>query len=1021
MRFRRVRTKILNTLNAYAKKISSGTILALLAISGLLFLVPVTTPAFASNASLPVISVTSANPVLGGASTTMTITISNPSTNLFSITEVGVNVPHGWTATGCTGGSFITQCAFTASGATYNINAFFVGTTSGIVPGQSDSVTLTATAATGVYPFNSLFGSEIQDASAVSLYTGPNFSVQVIDPTTVTTITVTPGGSNTAISYTAGTAPYTVTATVTAAEAQAGLSIKFVDTGTGATSVTYPSSFGSSTVTTAAATATTATASTTFQPSEVAGMTGIPQVTIGACTAAGCTATDANTITTVAGAPSGVTVTACGDGVGVDCSSSAAVYSIQDGTGTYTGAVLSAEFVVGTLTGSLTDQFGNAVTAGITLETCTIISFGGTFDNAGTASTTNDIAAGASCSGAGAIASTDNYFQALTYGSSTYVQVTMTGTYAAATFTASGRSQNLITSSMDVAANTPTCTSTATGFTNCLAAANIIAGNQAGTVSTITLTYTLTTNQLGVPITFLGINTTSPYTGSFVGGSGSIHNSHVTDFGNVTVTSVENSGGTAAIATATYTIDPTCPLNACPGGTVEFEAQFANPLTGNPTNFIGPGAASGPVTTSAGAPSKLVVDTFFDTGLVNPTTYTIPGQDDYLNVILTDFWGNTVTNNNGGQLQIGLAVSPSSAGILSATSVYISQFAHDTHGSFGTITFAVASSAALGTITITASGFFSGSGTLTVVSPDPTITVNTPAGTIGHIVYSGFSGVGLSGTAAVSLGVFPAPTIASVSYSVDGGATQTASGTSPWSVVVTLANGLHTLKFTATDSAGNVSPANTTTILVDTGSPVITAPTTLAYGAGTPICFSVSDAEGDLNAATVVATSNSSATLSTTVTGTNNPGAPVTYQACVTGLPATTGHWGLTLNAKNWAGNAAAPVTAVVQVTVQQAQSLIIQGTPTSGTVGPYEGVTATYMNAWSTTQNVVVFAVWKNSLSQTVYISAGSASLAPGQSQSFFLPEIGLGAGTYSVSLFVWTTSNTSVSVTTPVTVTVS
>jgi hypothetical protein len=1006
----------LNTLtNAYVKKFSSGTILALLAISGLLFLVPATVPAFASNANLPTVTVTSNNPVFGGsAGNVISLKICNPSGNSFTVTGFSVAAPSGWTVTGAGIGGYLVTSHFTTSGASWTVSTYTVGTGAGIPVGQCDTVTITATAPTGTYPINSLFTSETQDASAVGYYAGPSFSVLVIDPATVVAITVTPGGSNTQVAYTAGTAVYTVTATVTATAAEPGLVINFVDTGTGATSANYPSSFGSSSVTTSGATATTATATTTFQPSEVLGNTGIPKVTIGTCAAAACTATDANTITTAAGTPSAVTVTAGGSSTHTD-------YITAKGTGVYSGAVLSAEIAAGGLTGSLTDAFGNAVTAGITFaagQGCNLISFGGLFDTGVAAAapvTTDTIAGGAAgCTVAGAIASSDNYFQGLTFGSSSYVQVSMTGTYATATFTASGKSQTLSTSSMDAAASTPACSGP---VPNCTAAQNVIAGSAAGVVSTITLTYTLATNQLGVPITFLGVNTTNPYAGSFVGGSGSIHHfvgaTSVHDFANVTVTSVENSAGTAAIATATFTIDPTL------GAAVTFEAQFAHPLTGLPANIVGPSAPSFAVTTIAGAPSKLLVNTYFDTGLAHATTKTIPGQNDYLNVILTDYWGNTAVNN-GGQLQIALTVSPSGSGALSATSVYISQFASDTHGSFGTITFAVSSGASLGTITITAAGFFSGSGTLTVVSPNPTITVNTPSGTIGHIVYSGFSGVGLSGSAAVSAGVFPAPTIASVSYSVDGGTAQTATGTASWSVVVTLANGLHTVSFTAKDSAGSVSASNTTTILIDTGAPTITAPTTLAYGAGTPVCFSVTDSEGDLNAASVTATSNSSATLTTTVTGTNNPGAPVTYQACVAGLPATTGHWGLTLNAKNLAGNAATAKTAVVQVTVAFAQSLVLTGSLASSVVGGYTGVSGTFSNQWSASQNVIVFAVWKNSAGQTVYVSAGSATISAGGSQSFFLPEVGLASGGYTVNVSVWTTTGQPVSVQTPISVTV-
>ena len=996
----------MNTLtNAYVTKFSSGTILALLAISGFLFLVPVTTPVFASNATPPTIAVTTNNPALGGTPQTFSATITNPAGNSYTVTGVSINMAVGWSASAAGAGGYLTvaQVSGAGSGVKFSVSSFTVGTAAGIPPGQSDTVSFTATSATGTYPIHSSFATTIQDASAVNFYNGPSFSVLVIDPTTTVAVTVTPGGTNTATSYTAGTAPYTVSAVVT--PHQAGLTVTWSDTGTGKTAA-YPSSFSAP----SSITDSTGTATVTYQPSDTAGATGLTATfnvrTNGSCTAAGCKAASAITSTTVAGAPSAVTVTAGG-------SSTATDYITTSGTGTYTGAVLSAEIVSGGITGALVDAYGNPVTSGITFaagQGCSVLSFGGTFDNAATATTTDSIAGGAAgCTTAGAIASSENYFQGLAFGTTTYVQVSMTGTYATKTFSAVGNSQTLSTSSMDTSAATPAVTCAAcTGL-------NVKAGNAAGTVSTITLTYTLTVHQDGVPITFLAVNTTNPYAGSFVGGMGP--STHI-DYANVTVNSVENSGGTAAIATATFTIDPTV------GAAVEFEAEFANPITGTPSHIIGPSLPTGVYTTVAGDAAKLTVTTYFTAnGPANPTTKTVAGQNVYLNVVLVDYWGNAVTCTAaacGGQLQIALS-APSSVGTFSAMSVYIAQSQSDTYHSFGTITFAVKSSAPLGAITISASGFYSGSGTLTIVSPNPTITVNTPANTIGHTVYSRFSGVGFSGSAAASLGYLAGTvTISSVTYSIDGATALSASGTTAWTAVPTMANGLHTITFTAKDSNGNTA-SNTTSVLVDTTAPTITNPTTTSYGAGTPIKFSIADSEGDLDASSVTATVNGTAlpAADVSVSGTNNPGSPVTYTVSVTGLAASIGHYGIVISAKDLAGNSATGTNFVVQVTVQQAQSLVLQGTPTSGKIGNYEGVTVSYQNEWYSAQNVVVFGVWKNSLGQTVYISAGSANLASGQTQSFFLPEVGLASGTYTVNVFVWTTSNTSVSITTPVPVT--
>jgi len=615
----------LNTLtNAYVKKISSGTILALLAISGLLFLVPVATPVFAANASLPTVAVTANSIVLDSSANVVTLKISNPAGNSYTITGFSVAAPSGWTVTGTTAGGYLPSHSNTASGALWTVSTFTVGTGAGIPPGQSDVVTFTATApGAGSFPINSVFTSEVQDASAVAYYAGPSFSILVIDHTTVTTITVTPAGSNTATSYTAGTAVYTVTATVTAAEAQSGLTIVWSDGGSGAASATYPSSFGSATSTTSAATATTATATTTFQPSEVKTLTGVPTATIGTCVSVRCTAADGSTIVTVAGSPSTVTVTAGATSTQTD-------YITFHGTGGYTGAVLSGEVAAGGLTGQVADAFGNTVTSGITFaagQQCVITTFGGLFDlGVPTPSSTDTLAGGgAGCTAAGAITSAHPYYQPSAYGSTTFVQIVMTGTYNAAAFTASGKSQSLTTSSFDAAAvlGTP-------GLSTSVAAGNIGAGSAAGVASTITLTYTLTNAQAGVPITFLSVNTTNPYTGSFVGGNGLATHK---DPANITVATTVTSG--VATATAKFTVDTAV------GDATTFKAEFANPITvppDNPSHIIGPSPATGAFTTIAGAASKLLVNAYFDQALAHKTTKSIAPQSLWIDVFLADFW-----------------------------------------------------------------------------------------------------------------------------------------------------------------------------------------------------------------------------------------------------------------------------------------------------------------------------------------------------------------------------------------------
>jgi hypothetical protein len=728
-------------------------------------------------------------------------------------------------------------------------------------------------------------------------------------------------------------------------------------------------------------------------------------------------ATPTGTISTIAAAPSVIVVTPTSGG------SSTATNYIQGHTNFGTPSSVTsgtyAEVATTAISGTIQDSFGNTVGSGVTAQTCTITAFGGSFDVSNAPSSSD---ATVNCAaGAGGITNDDLYYQSGTYGSTGYVQMVMSGTYNTnIAFTAKGVSPTISTSAEDnsvvIGSETVTCAA-CTGL-------NVAAGSASGAASTIVLTYTLTNTQVGVPVTFIGHNLTELLTapsGSFVGGTGiSIHHllgvTTVTDFANVTAISALNTAGTAAIATATYTIDPS--LNS----QVKFTVQVTAPTTATPSNTWTTVSFTSTYTTVSGSPSKLVVIGCFVsscTSASTPITKTVAGQTDYLDVFLADYWGNVATNT-GGQLQVALAISPSSAGSLSASSVYIKTSATDTAGSFGTITFVI-NSGVTGSISITATGLYSGSGSLTVVSPNPTVTVTSPSGTVGHTIYSNLAGVGYSGTAAASAGVYPAPTISSVSYTVDGGATQTASGTGTWSFVATLSNGLHTIAVWSTDSNKLTSASNSTTVLVDTTAPTITNPTVLSYAAGQAIQFTVVESEGDLGS--VSATVNGTALPASQVavtSGANNLGHSVTYTVSVTGLAASAGHYGIALTAKSLAGNSATGTTLVVKVTVALGESFVVSGTPSKGTLGSFTGVNVNYQNVGASSQNVVIFAVWQSSAG-TVGIGTASATLAAGASTSAFIVEpVGLASGTYTVNIFVWTTSNQPVSVTTTITVTV-
>ncbi len=83
------------------------------------------------------------------------------------------------------------------------------------------------------------------------------------------------------------------------------------------------------------------------------------------------------------------------------------------------------------------------------------------------------------------------------------------------------------------------------------------------------------------------------------------------------------------------------------------------------------------------------------------------------------------------------------------------------------------------------------------------------------------------------------------------------------------------------------------------------------------------------------------------------------------------------------------------------------------GTLGSYNGVKANLTSDWSTTSDLVVFAVWKNSAGQTVAVTTGGLTLATGMSGTMLAPMVSpLPSGTYIVSVFAVTTSDNPVSI---------
>jgi hypothetical protein len=82
------------------------------------------------------------------------------------------------------------------------------------------------------------------------------------------------------------------------------------------------------------------------------------------------------------------------------------------------------------------------------------------------------------------------------------------------------------------------------------------------------------------------------------------------------------------------------------------------------------------------------------------------------------------------------------------------------------------------------------------------------------------------------------------------------------------------------------------------------------------------------------------------------------------------------------------------------------------GTLGSYNVVKANLTNPFSFPQKLIVFAIWKNSASQTVAVSTGGFILSSSATQTNFAPLTNaLPSGLYAVNVFVITTNNNPVS----------
>ena len=899
--------------------------------------------------------------------------ISNPASNSYAITAFTISAPSGWTFTTNTFSSISYFCTSTASSVSCSSLSLAPGAALTIPP----SFGLTPAAPTTTSAKVGTFTSTVQDASSAAFYTGPTQRLYGIGTGPVVAITFPTGDSCITGTYTAGSSVCKPAATLTTTN-----SLGYV----GVPVVWSTSTYGTVNPATGS-TDSSGAMSTSFQPTNVVANS---PTTVTATLGTSAITSGASSVATVASTPVKATFY-----IGATAFPSSATHYVggasnaappNGGTGPNDATMAASSMSI-----AATDKFGNPID--LTAVTGLVISVSstaaqGTWDRTGTNETTITYA-GTDITNAGVIS--DPYYQLGGYKSTDVLTGTISGTTPL--FTVSGSSGALVTSTFATTSPQPTeftgdCTSCAAG-------------------STIGLHGAPSTAQRGVPIIFYLDTATS----TLANGDGTM-----------VVSTTTGSNGTAIAKFA---------LDTGAGATLYFLTQLgdAAQTSGHLANSTDIGTA---VTTIAGTAASIKLKAYFNSALTQPTTHGVNASKLYLDITLADKYGNPTTNPFTYQIQITL----SGPGTFSATNVYISSGCSDTAGvttpctsAFGPILWTAPN--AFGAQTLSAKSTFpTVTDTVTLVSATPTFSVKSPA-PLNGVIYAGSTAVTFQGQANVSLGYPSTNNIVSVGYKMDSATWQTVTITpankATWVVSVFMTAGLHTITFNATDdtSAANTVVSQKYTVLVDSSAPDVNfvTPNNANISSPATVSASVVDSMGDLNATSVsgVATNidtSATKTLTAAVTGTNNNGHSVTYGVTLSGL--TTGNWSVALSATDYAGNSNMS-TITVHVTVPFAQSFVVVGTPATTTLGTFTGISATYTNLNPTSQSVVIFAVFKNGAGQVMGIGTGSATFGAGATQSVFIANpIGLATGTYSVSIFVFTSGNLPVSVTTTISVTV-
>ncbi len=928
------------------------------------------------------------------------VTVTNPSSNAYAITSITIVAPSGWTFSGSVNCGTANTLLGSPGAASSTAIQCTSGSGTGLPPGFSTTLhlgTLAGPSAPATSPpVQGIFTSLVVDSGSSSAsYAGGSVTVWAIAPAHITS---TSWGS--ATTFTAGGAALTVTTQLNTT--QAGVPIVW----TIPTGVSYPASgFTTSFSPATSTTGSTGAATTTWTPSNGAGDVTHVNATIGTNTAT--SANSALSLTTVAGAPTKVSFyfTYAGSHITTDY--------LGGANKTVVSSTLYAEsYASGTseISLALSDSFGNAVGFG-SVTSITLTGVGGQFLQGGSLFTTlTGTSSGTNTGGHFNIVGATSPMP-LSFTSATYVQSSgygaigeISASVVSSGVTYTGSSGQIVTSALGTLATVTTNpTPTVKAGTSIL-------------VEDFLNTGIANYYQPGVPITLnlctSPCATTAHYDGKFANGASSI-------------TLTTNSSGVGG------GVESLMPANTTVGDVAIFNATATAPTNAASTNKLA-GAASTPVTTVAGSIATLVVNIAAGTGnTAGPNLkYIVNGTTAYVSAAYADAYGNLVANAPSNQIQIALAAS---AGALSATSVYISAGDLSTNATtpnpgFGAILWTLPNTVGT-TATITASANVNGkavqgTGSVTTVSASPSINVTSPKPVSG-VLYAPSTFVTFQGYANATVGS-ASTTITTVGYKVGTGGwlsiSTTVAHNTVWTVPIVLVAGLNTVQFNVTDSAGKTTVGPSYQVLVDSSVPTF-GTITVANGTSTAT-VNVTATQGDLNASSVTATANGTAVAasSITVTGTNNIGHSVTYVVTVKNL--AKGSQTLVVSAKTLAGlsnSATATVTSAGGGTVctSGCSSTISYPSPAKYQLfGTYRAVNVTITNTQSTSMTVVVLAVFHNAAGQTLQVGTSTATVAAGASTTAFVVS-NQPSGTYSVNVFVWSTSGSSLSSSQTITVT--